>query len=157
MTVSDVIERFLLDTMGNELTVNFNRNELAQYFSVAPSQINYVLATRFTVERGFITESRRGGGGYITLMRVTESADDALLRYIDETLANGVEYVKACQIVDRLQSDGVYTETEARLIKSAISDKALVAPTMAKSRLRGAILKNILLETLKIKSDDDDK
>lgn len=154
MTVSDIIERFLLDTMGNEPTVSFNRNELAQYFSVAPSQINYVLATRFTLERGYITESRRGGGGSVTLIRVAENADDVLMRYIDETLSDGIEYGKACQIVDRLVCDEIYTQTEGRLIKAAISDKALVAPTMTKSRLRGSILKNILLETLKLQSDD---
>ena len=92
MTVSDIIERFLLDTLGDELSVKFNRNELAAYFSVAPSQINYVLSTRFTPERGYITESRRGGGGSITLIRVSENVDDVLLRYIDETLSDGIEY-----------------------------------------------------------------
>ncbi len=153
MTVSDLIERFLIDTLGDELSVNFNRNELATYFSVAPSQINYVLSTRFTPERGFIIESRRGGGGSIKLIRVSEDADDVLVRYIEETLADGIEYGKACQIVDRLTGDGVYTENEAALIKAAISDRALVAPTVAKQRLRGAVLKNILLETLKIQSD----
>lgn len=155
MTVSDLIERFLLDTLGDEPTVNFNRNELAQYFSVAPSQINYVLATRFTFERGYIIESRRGGGGSVKLIRISENADDVLLRYIDETLSDGIEYSKACQIVDRLLSDGIYTESEAQLIKSAISDKALIAPTVIKSRLRGSILKNILLETLKIQNGGD--
>lgn len=150
MTVSDVIERFLLDTMGEELSVNFNRNELAQYFSVAPSQINYVLSTRFTVERGYITESRRGGGGSIKLMRITENADDVLLRYIEDTLSEGIEYSKACQIIERLVNDEVYSNSEAALIKAAISDKALIAPTVAKSKLRGSILKNILLETLKL-------
>ncbi|MCM1367319.1 MAG: CtsR family transcriptional regulator [Roseburia sp.] len=150
MTVSDIIERFLLDTMGEDMSVNFNRNELAQYFSVAPSQINYVLSTRFTVERGYLTESRRGGGGSVKLMRITENADDVLLRYIDDTLSEGIEYSKACQIVERLVNDGVYTDSEAALIKAAISDKALIAPTMTKGRLRGSILKNILLETLKI-------
>lgn len=153
MTVSDIIERFLLDTLGDELSVNFNRNELAAYFSVAPSQINYVLSTRFTPERGYITESRRGGGGSITLIRVSENADDVLLRYIDETLSDGIEYGKACQILERLTVDGVYTKSEAQLIKAAISDKALIAPTVAKSRLRGAILKNVLLETLKTHDD----
>lgn len=153
MTVSDIIERFLLETLGDELSVNFNRNELAAYFSVAPSQINYVLSTRFTPERGYITESRRGGGGSITLIRVSENVDDVLLRYIDETLSDGIEYGKACQILERLTVDGVYTKSEAQLIKAAISDKALVAPTVAKSRLRGAILKNVLLETLKTHDD----
>lgn len=155
MTVSDIIERFLLDTLGDELSVNFNRNELAAYFAVAPSQINYVLATRFTPERGYITESRRGGGGSITLIRVSENADDVLMRYIDETLSDGIEYGKACQILERLTSDGVFTQSESQLIKAAVSDKALIAPTVAKSRLRGSILKSVLLETLKIHNDDD--
>ncbi len=149
MTVSDIIEQFLLDTLGDEPTVNFNRNELATYFSVAPSQINYVLSTRFTPERGFIIESRRGGGGSVTLMRVNEDADDVLVKYIDETLSQGIEYGKACHIIERLVQDGVYNESEAKLIKAAISDKALLAPTVAKQKLRGSILKNIFMETLK--------
>lgn len=153
MTVSDLIERFLLDTLGDELSVNFNRNELATYFSVAPSQINYVLSTRFTPERGYVIESRRGGGGSITLIRVSEAADDVLLGYIDKTLSEGIEYGKACQILERLTVDGVLTLNEAQLIKAAVSDKALLAPTVAKPKLRGSILKNVLLETLKIHDD----
>lgn len=157
MTVSDVIEQFLIDTLGDEFSVNFNRNELAAYFSVAPSQINYVLSTRFTPERGFLIESRRGGGGSVTLIRINADSEDVLLRYIDETLSAGIEYGKACQIVDRLTDDGVYTLSEAGLIKAAISDKALLAPTVAKARLRSSILKIILFETLKAHSTDDDK
>lgn len=154
MTVSDIIERFLLETLGDELSVNFNRNELATYFSVAPSQINYVLSTRFTPERGYIIESRRGGGGSVKLIRVSEDADDVIVKYIEETLSEGIEYGKACQILDRLTTDGIYTANEAALIKAALADKALVAPTVAKARLRGSILKNILLETLKSQNDD---
>lgn len=156
MTVSDIIEKFLLDTLGDELSVNFNRNELAAYFAVAPSQINYVLTTRFTPERGYITESRRGGGGSITLIRINENADDALLRYIDETLSEGIEYVKACQIIERLSADGIFSKTCGQLVKAAISDKALIAPTIAKNRLRGSILKNVLLETLKIHDGEEE-
>ena len=95
MNVSDIIEKFLLDTLGDEFSVNFNRNELATYFAVAPSQINYVLATRFTPERGYMTESRRGGGGYITLIRVNQNVDDVLTNYIDQTLSDGIDYGKA--------------------------------------------------------------
>ncbi len=154
MNVSDVIERFLLDTLGDELSVNFNRNELATYFAVAPSQINYVLSTRFTPERGYVIESRRGGGGSVTLIRMSESADDVLMGYIDKTLSDGIEYGKACQVLERLTVDGVFTANEAQLIKATISDKALLAPTVAKNKLRGAILKNVLLETLKIHDEE---
>lgn len=155
MTLSDIIEKFLLDTLGDELSVNFNRNELATYFAVAPSQINYVLATRFTPERGYIIESRRGGGGYITLIKVSRSADDVLISYIDETLSAGIEYGKACQILERLCGDGIFTESEAQLIRAAISDKALIAPAMVKNKLRGSILKCVLLETLKAHDDGE--
>lgn len=157
MTVSDVIEQFLLETMGDDMYVNFNRNELAQYFSVAPSQINYVLSTRFTPERGYVIESRRGGGGSVRLIRVNIDTEDVLLKYIEETLNNGIDYSKGCQIVDRLYADGVYEESEARLIKAAISDKALIAPTVIKDKLRGSVLKSILIETLKLKSDESDE
>ncbi|MDE7164453.1 MAG: CtsR family transcriptional regulator [Clostridiales bacterium] len=155
MTVSDIIEKFLLDTLGDELSVNFNRNELATYFAVAPSQINYVLSTRFTPERGYIIESRRGGGGYITLIRVSQNVDDVLSGYIDRTLSDGIDYGKACQILERLTVDGIFTESEAQLIKAAISDKALLAPTVAKNKLRGSILKCVLLETLKTHEDGE--
>lgn len=155
MTVSDIIERFLLDTLGDELSVNFNRNELAAYFAVAPSQINYVLATRFTPERGYVIESRRGGGGSITLIKVNENADDVLIGYIDKTLSDGIEYGKACQIIDRLCDDGIFTQSEGQLVKAAISDKALLAPTVAKNKLRGSILKSVLLETLKTHDDNE--
>lgn len=155
MTLSDLIERFLLDTLGDELTVNFNRNELAAYFSVAPSQINYVLSTRFTPERGYIIESRRGGGGSVTLTRIDEVSDDVITKYIDETLSDGIEYGRACQIIDRLVSDEVYTRSEGALVKAALSEKALLAPTIVKARLRGAILKSVLMETLKMHNSDD--
>lgn len=155
MNVSDVIEQFLLDTLGDELSVIFNRNELAAYFSVAPSQINYVLSTRFTPERGYVIESRRGGGGSVKLIRVNTDADGVLLDYIGNALDSGIEYGKACQIIDRLVHDGIYTDSEGGLIKAALSDKALLAPTVAKSRLRGAILKNVLIETLKIKGETE--
>lgn len=155
MNVSDIIEKFLLDTLGDELSVNFNRNELAAYFAVAPSQINYVLATRFTPERGYMTESRRGGGGYITLIRINQNIDDVLANYIDQTLSEGIDYGKACQILERLTVDGIFTENEAQLIKAAISDKALLAPTVAKNKLRGSILKCVLLSTLKSHDDGE--
>ncbi len=155
MTISDIIEQFLLETLGSELSVNFNRNELAQYFSVSPSQINYVLATRFTPERGFLVESRRGGGGSVKLIKVTAEIEDTLLKYIEETLSEGIDYIKACQIVDRLVSEELYTANEGRLIKSALSDKALLAPTVIKNKLRGAVLKNVLIETLKMMGESD--
>ncbi len=72
--ISDVIEKFLIDAIGGDRSIVINRNELADYFSCAPSQINYVLATRFTLDRGYVIQSRRGGGGYVTLIRISDRA-----------------------------------------------------------------------------------
>ena len=74
MRLSDTIEHFIKELMTQEEPeVELRRNELAEYFSCAPSQINYVLATRFTPDNGYIIESRRGGGGYIRIVRIVRS------------------------------------------------------------------------------------
>ena len=66
MRLSDSIERFIKTLLEQEETeIELKRNELAEYFGCAPSQINYVLATRFTPDHGYVIESQRGGGGYI--------------------------------------------------------------------------------------------
>ena len=68
--LSDTIERFIKDLMSEDAHVELRRNELAQHFGCAPSQINYVLATRFSVDHGYLIESRRGGGGYVRIVRM---------------------------------------------------------------------------------------
>ena len=69
--ISDSIEKFILTLLGEDDAIELQRNELAHYFSCAPSQINYVLATRFNLGRGYAIESRRGGGGYISCLLYT--------------------------------------------------------------------------------------
>ena len=67
--VSDIIEEFILSTMGNSDDINLSRNELAGFFNCAPSQINYVLTTRFNLNRGYVIQSQRGGGGFIKIVK----------------------------------------------------------------------------------------
>ena len=154
--ISDIIEAFLLDTMGSEKRLTLSRNELANYFSCAPSQINYVLTTRFTPERGYIIESRRGGGGSITVVRLsqtpTQAYGDILGSVSDE---DGISYVKAGQLLDRMCRDGIITERETEIIKTVLSDKALIAPTVIKDRLRLNILRSVLLNLLKMQNENE--
>lgn len=147
--ISDVIEAFLLDTIGSSPSVIISRNELANYFACAPSQINYVLSTRFTPDRGFIIESRRGGGGSITLVRIKNSPESLLREILQLPPNTGLTAQRAAQIVDRMRSEGLVTANEARLITAALGDKALVAPAVAKDGLRVGILKGIAAELLK--------
>ena len=77
--LSDSIEQFIKELMCEEAHIELRRNELAQHFGCAPSQINYVLATRFSVDHGYIIESRRGGGGYVRIVRMQEREEGNLL------------------------------------------------------------------------------
>lgn len=152
--ISDLIEAFLLDTLGDDDSLSISRNELANYFSCAPSQINYVLSTRFTPERGYVIESRRGGGGSITVVRLNQPPHEMLEELIGQTIADGLSYHRACQILDRMTAEGMLREREAQILQTALSDKALVAPSVAKDGLRAGILKSVLLYLLKAGSDE---
>lgn len=147
--ISDVIEAFLLDTLGDDDSLSISRNELANYFSCAPSQINYVLSTRFTPERGYIIESRRGGGGSITVVRLSQPPHEMLEELIGQTIAEGLGYNRACQILDRLEDEKLITDRESQILKVSLSDKALIAPSIAKDGLRAGIMKSVILYLLK--------
>ena len=150
--ISDLIERFLLDTLGDDNSMNISRNELASYFACAPSQINYVLSTRFTPERGYVIESRRGGG-YITVVRINRSSDETIDEILNRSISDGISYNHSLQVLERLATGGIITEREAKLIASAISDKALIAPTVAKDGLRAGILKSVIMRLLQESAD----
>lgn len=148
--ISDIIESFLLETLGDDDSLNISRNELASYFSVAPSQINYVLSTRFTPARGYSIQSRRGGGGFITVVRLNEPKSELVMQVMQRPLSQGYNYPTACHIIDRLIQDELFTKREGEMLKTAISDKALIAPTvMQKDSLRLSILKSVISEVMK--------
>lgn len=153
--ISDIIEAFLLDTMGNNEKLTLSRNELANYFSCAPSQINYVLTTRFTPERGYIIESRRGGGGSITVVRLSQTPEEAYGDLLDSVSdGDGISYIKACQLLDRMSRDEILSEREAEIMRTVLSDKALIAPTVIKDKLRLNVLRSVLLRLLKMNDDE---
>ena len=82
--LSDSIEHFIKELMSGGTQVDLRRNELAQHFGCAPSQINYVLATRFSLDHGYIIESRRGGGGYVRIVRMQSRAEKNFLETLLE-------------------------------------------------------------------------
>lgn len=147
--LSDVIEEFLIELMGKGSAVSISRNELATYFAVAPSQINYVLATRFTPDRGFLIESRRGGGGFISLSRVNFGPENLLRQLLTLDFKSGLTHNKVVQILERMSNEGIITENEARLLGATMSDKSLLAPAVVKDSLRAGIIKGIAAELLR--------
>ena len=145
MNISDIIEEFIKSTLGDEEKLQLSRNDLASYFAVAPSQINYVLSTRFNVDKGYVVESKRGGGGSVTIIRISQDAEDIIpniLKEIDKV--NELTFNKASDILDRLEFEQIIDHSEKEIIKSAISDKALALP-MKTDGLRKNIFKEILI------------
>ncbi|MEG1609207.1 MAG: CtsR family transcriptional regulator [Clostridia bacterium] len=143
--VSDIIEKFILSVIGDEESIKLSRNELANYFSVAPSQINYVLSTRFCLDKGYVVESKRGGGGFVLLARLSQDEAEllpTLIKQLDEM--QYLTFNRAEDIADRLLRDKIIDQGQCDIIKFAISDRALATPMIAQS-LRKNVMKEILI------------
>ena len=147
--ISDIIENFILSTMGSSNDINLSRNELADYFNCAPSQINYVLTTRFNINRGYITQSQRGGGGFIKLVRISDFDSSYIYKIIENNLKDEVSFRDACFILEDLVAKGFLTKNEAKVATYAISPKALASPIKLENTTRANILKNILINFLR--------
>ncbi len=150
-SISDIIEEFIRSSLDEDEFIELSRNDLAKFFSCVPSQINYVLNTRFTLNRGFVVESQRGGNGYIKLIRITDDNDSFLKKALDKTNLP-LNVVEANQLLDQIVDRKILSERESELIKSTISAKALNNPINIDNNLRSGILKQVIIELLKRKS-----
>ena len=142
--LSDSIEQFIKELMDEGTQIEVRRNELAQHFGCAPSQINYVLATRFSVDHGYIIESRRGGGGYVRFVRMRERGDGNLLNMLLKRVGNSIAEDSACAIIAHLLDRKLVTANEAKIMRAAVARNALALPVSAKDVLRASVLKNML-------------
>ncbi|MFA9424475.1 MAG: CtsR family transcriptional regulator, partial [Sedimentibacter sp.] len=102
--LSNIIEDFIKELMeaNNYKTIEIQRNILAHQFDCAPSQINYVLTTRFNNDRGYIVESRRGGGGCIKIFRVRTSMKDEIQSLLNDSIGSSITFNKALDLINAL-------------------------------------------------------
>lgn len=147
--ISDSIEKFILSLLEEDDAIELQRNELAHYFSCAPSQINYVLATRFNLDRGYAIESRRGGGGYIRVVKVNTDKNDFLYHLVNGGMGKNISRREAEDLIHQLYSNNIIDKNEARIMQASISDNALAVPLNIKNILRAEILKQELIAILK--------
>lgn len=147
-SISDVIEEFIKSSLDVDDFIELSRNDLARFFSCVPSQINYVLNTRFTINRGFLVESQRGGSGYIKVSRLHDS-DSNFLNNTLQITNKPISLNEAGQLLDQMKERGLISEREQALIKSTISTKALNNPINIDNNLRGNILTQIIIELMK--------
>lgn len=147
MGISDLIASFLQESLeeAENGVLEVQRSDLAQRFNCVPSQINYVMSTRFSPERGYIVESRRGGNGYIRITRV-QIDHQTLLMHVINSLGDEVDLLSARAILSNLVQSGALEENMGRALLAAVGDKALAAvPKEKRDCVRAAILKQVLI------------
>ncbi|MCL2248184.1 MAG: CtsR family transcriptional regulator [Oscillospiraceae bacterium] len=149
MRVSDVIAGFIDEVLSEAGgTVELQRSELAGRFNCVPSQINYVISTRFSPEHGYIVESRRGGGGYIRIKRVAVEAKLLIMHTIN-AIGDTLDANTATALIANLRQSKAINDEKAGLILAAISTRALKsARPMERDELRASILKQMLMHSV---------
>ena len=148
MRLSDSIESFIKDMLDEgSAEVELKRNELAEYFRCAPSQINYVLATRFSPDHGYLTESRRGGGGYIRIVRVVQSGSQRLMYLVNERIGDSLTAEECIRLISQLKEADIVTADEASLMAAAVHSRAMGVPLTdeMKNAMRARIMKSMLM------------
>ncbi len=145
MNISDVIEQFIRSIIENNKSdyVDIKRNELAEKFQVVPSQINYVINTRFTFEKGFIVESKRGGGGYIRIRKIILVDRDAVLSLL-KGIGEEISQKESYDILGFLYDEELISEREKKLMEIALSRDILQLPLPYRDQLRAKILSKFL-------------
>ncbi|MCI5605414.1 MAG: CtsR family transcriptional regulator [Clostridia bacterium] len=146
MGVSDRIEAFINELLKDEAPdqwLELKRNELASVFNCVPSQINYVISTRFNTERGYVVESRRGGGGYLRIKRINAGSEHPIVKAI-QSIGESIDYPTARSYIAYLSEIDALDKITAMVIINAVSDNSLTIEQPEKDKIRANILKNAL-------------
>lgn len=150
-SITDKIELFINELMNNSNSIQIKRNELANLFNCAPSQINYVLMTRFTIDRGYYIDSKKGGGGYVQITKISSDKKKYIKSLIYERIGEEITYNAAKEVIKSLEKINILTERESKIILYSIEDKVLCIPiSELKDKLRANILQNIVIGLLHI-------
>lgn len=145
MGISDIIENFLqemIESCDGELEIQ--RKTIAERFGCVPSQINYVIQTRFTSERGYTVESRRGGGGYLKISRISVPKSNYIMHIVN-TIGDSLSFPTATVFVQNMIDYGQISVREGKIILSALTDNVLCFPLPLRDTIRASILKNMLV------------
>ncbi|MGE6260844.1 CtsR family transcriptional regulator [Heyndrickxia sporothermodurans] len=145
--ISDIIESYLkqvLEMNGSEI-VEIKRSEIADKFQCVPSQINYVINTRFTIERGYVVESKRGGGGYIRIIKVRPHDQAHLIDHLLRLVKSRISQSNAEDVIIRLVEEEVISEREAKIMLSVMDRSVLFIDLPERDQLRSRILSAMLM------------
>lgn len=147
---TEIIEQYLKNVLLNspDQVVEIGRNELAEKFQCVPSQINYVIQTRFTLEKGYLVESKRGGGGFIRIQRIQLPSHDKIVDYLMENLSDSVDQDTAEGLIEQLEESKLITEREAKMLQAAVHRDNIELRLPLRDEVRAKILKAMLIALL---------
>jgi transcriptional regulator CtsR len=145
--LSDIIEDFIKEMLDESEKdfLEIQRNELANHFGCAPSQINYVLTTRFTVDKGYHIVSRRGGGGSIKITKVSLDPDEYFIKLVFDKIGDTISQNSAESYIDCFLENELVTNRESEIMKAAMNDKVLTIEPQDRDYIRANILKSMIL------------
>ncbi|HCI60411.1 MAG TPA: CtsR family transcriptional regulator [Ruminococcus sp.] len=146
MRMSDLVAQYIMQMLDEQNgSAEIQRNELAGNLGCVPSQINYVITSRFTPEQGYIVESRRGGGGYIRISRVKMDRGTAMMHIIN-SVGSSLDKATAEVMLNNMLQRNMLEMQSAKLIAAALSDRTLSQVEQDKrDTVRADLFKNMLL------------
>lgn len=142
--MSDMIEEYLKKALSKEGEIEIQRNQIASLFNCVPSQINYVINTRFTTQHGYVVESKRGGGGYIRIIEMQISNDLDLLKRMYKIIGNRISQKEAQAIIQTLYDNKVMTRREAQIMLAATDESNFSGNQILDNQIRANVLLSML-------------
>lgn len=155
--ISDIIEEYLKQVLTRSQTgyIEIQRSHLAEEFNCVPSQINYVITTRFTVEKGYLIESKRGGGGFIRIHKISAEDKDHFLKDLLTLIGDEISQLGAEGILERLGEEGFLTEREKVMVKGMISRNVLRLSTTMRDEIRARLMKAVIVTLIRLKEAEE--
>lgn len=144
--MSDIIESYLKELIkeSQQEAVEIKRAHIAEKFDCVPSQLNYVIKTRFTTEHGYLVESKRGGGGYIRITKIETHRKEDYLKHLKQVIGKSVSQQRGEHIIQSMFENDVITEKEAKIILTVINRETLMLDLPYRDQLRAHILSKVV-------------
>lgn len=142
--MSDIIEAYIKKILKTEEQIEIRRNEMADQFNCVPSQINYVINTRFTEQHGYMVESKRGGGGYIRIMKVKFLNGAHLLNEMARIIGDSISEKDAYAVIQNLFNHDIISKREGNILLSLMDKSYLQSFEVAEDLLRAQLLVKML-------------
>lgn len=142
--ISDLIEAYLKKVMSEREQIEIRRNEIAELFDCVPSQINYVINTRFTIQQGYLVESKRGGGGYIRINKVQLLDEMEILDTMVDIIGDSITERSARSIIQKLYEEDVVSKREAKLMLVSMDKSLFSSAGNLENKIRAKLLVTFL-------------